>query len=96
MSHSWNVDVSVERLEELNIRGKAVLVELQAVLTYTYQRRTVSEIARMLGCSRPKVIWMQHVLQLRTGQDWRGRPRWRKGVDALGAWPRQPEERAMR
>lgn len=79
--NAWNLTVSDERLDELNLRAKAVLLELQQVLTCTYQRKPVSEIARLLGCSRPKVIWMQHVLHLRNG----------KGKDGgLGAWPKEP------
>lgn len=76
--NAWNVNASDDRLEELNLRGKRRLVELQSVLTYTYQRKSVSEIARLLDCSRPKVIWMQHVLRLRDGE--------------LGTWPKAPVE----
>jgi hypothetical protein len=85
---AWNLKVSEEQLEQLNIRAKAVMIQLQSVLTGTYQRKSVSEIARTLGCTRDKVIWMQHVLQLRSGRAWKG------GQPRLGKWPREPKEEA--
>ena len=83
MSKAWNLEVSEEVLQERVLRARRVLAELQTVLTNTGNRKSVSEIARALECSRPKVIWMQHVLQLRRGE---GR------VDDLGTWPKSPEE----
>lgn len=75
MSLAWNVEASDEQLEELNLRMRRRLSELQTVATLTYQRQGVSEIARRLDCSRLKVIWLQQVL---------GRP------GGLGRWPREP------
>lgn len=68
MNPSWNEKLSEEELEERMLRGRARLSVLQRVLTHTYGRLSVSEIARQLGCSRRKVIWLQHVLELRTAR----------------------------
>jgi hypothetical protein len=65
---SWNEKLSEEELHERMLRGRKVLSELQQVLTRTYARKSVSEIARELEWSRDKVIWMQHVLGMRTGK----------------------------
>lgn len=85
MSEAWNERMTDEQLEQLNMRAKYVLSQLQVVTTHTYQRKSVSEIARLLGCSRNMVIWMQHVLQMRNGRGLRQGP-------VLGRWPRAPPD----
>jgi hypothetical protein len=85
---AWNLKVSDDQLEQLNLRAKYRMSQLQLVLTHTYQRKSVSEIARLLNVTRNVVIWMQHVLQLRDGKAWKsGQPR-------LGKWPRRPVSEA--
>jgi hypothetical protein len=63
---AWNETCSDEVLDAAIERGKVRLADLQRVLTLTAQRMSVSEIARLMCCSRKKVIWMQHVNDMRT------------------------------
>lgn len=79
---AWNVRVSDEQLEQLNLRAKGVLLKLQSCLMHTYNRRSVSEIARLLDCSRPTVMWMQHVLELRPAPGLGRSRRIRKATEA--------------
>jgi hypothetical protein len=64
--------VDGERSEDWELRrverAKCVLRQLQAVLTYTYERVHVAEQARRLSMSRDRVRWMQRVLGLRSGR----------------------------
>jgi biotin operon repressor len=62
------------------MRGRKRIQDFMAVLTLTAQRRSVSEIAQQLDCSRNRVIWVQHVLSLRTQRG--------TGARGLGTWPR--------
>lgn len=94
MSDAWNVSVSDDQLEQLNLRAKHRISELQVVLTGTYQRKSVSEIARQLGCSRNKIIWMQQVLRLRTAQGTRvatGIYQSKSKSQSGRPWPLEPE-----
>jgi hypothetical protein len=81
---AWNLDLDDYALDEAIQRGRHRLQDFMLVLTLTARRRSVSEIAKQLDCSRDRVIWVQHVLALRTQ---RGRGR------GLGAWPRSEAKR---
>jgi hypothetical protein len=59
--NAWNFEASDERLDALNVDVKTWLLRLQTVWAYTYQRKSVAEIARLLGCTLPTVRRMQRL-----------------------------------
>lgn len=85
----WVESIPQEVLYERMQRGRTVLDELKVVLTQTYDRQNVTDIARRLRCSRDKVRWMQHVLQLRTEKHAGSTNGKGKGV---GCWPLPPDD----
>ena len=68
MAHSWNITATDEQLDEAAIRGKRVMADMQQVLTWTYQRVSVSEMARRLGCSRNTIADMWVTLRQVSGR----------------------------